>query len=462
MFRKTISLLLVLCMVLCLGVTAFADVQWFGLEQYIHGNGREVNNIKYCTAANDVEALVIASKGGISNYRILSEYYGMPVVEIMDYAFDCNWDLKSVSIPNTVRVIGNSAFHACKDLKSVTLPSGLKKLGEYAFAGTGLTAVTIPASVEYLGQFAFNLCSALTSLTIEPGSLHYIGSYAFSDCDSLRTVELPQTVTTLSENAFSDCGALESFRAPGVQVIGRDAFYFDTNLRSIVLSADLQRVDIAAFQSCSQLTDVYYGGTEEQWNAIEIKERNDPLLNANIHFNSALAQFTDLEPGAYYLDAVGWALQHEVTNGMGPNTFAPNGNCTRAQVVTFLWRAMGKPEPKSVATSFTDVPADIWYSKAVAWAVEQNITNGMSEHSFAPDATCTRAQVVTFLWRAKGMPEPGTANPFSDVAAGTYYYAPVLWANENSVTNGTDATHFSPQNTCIRAQVVTFLYRALK
>ena len=461
MFKRIGSLLLTLSLIACLGVTVFADVQWFGREEYIHGNGREVNNIKYCTAANDVEALVIASKGGISNYRILSEYYGMPVVEIMDHAFDCNWYLKSVSIPNTVRVIGDSAFGSCKDLKSVTLPSGLEEIGEYAFAGTGLTAITIPASVKTLGRFAFNLCSNLSALTIEQGNCHYIGSYAFSDCDSLRTVSLPQTVTGISENAFSDCGALESFRAPGVQVIGRDAFYFDTNLRSIVLSADLQRVDIAAFQSCSQLTDVYYGGTEEQWNAIEIKERNEPLLNANIHFNSALAQFADLEPGAYYLDSVSWALQNEVTNGMVPNTFAPNGNCTRAQVVTFLWRAMGRPEPKSVATQFTDVPADSWYAKAVAWAVEQNITNGMSQYAFAPDATCTRAQVVTFLWRAKNMPAPGTANPFSDIASGTYFYAPVLWANATGVTNGTDAAHFSPENTCTRAQVVTFLYRAL-
>ena len=179
MFKKIGSLLLTLSLIACLGVTVFADVQWFGQERYVHGTGKEVNNIKYCTAANDVEALVIASKGGISNYRILSEYYGLPVVEIMDYAFDCNWYLKSVSIPNTVRVIGDSAFGSCKDLKSVTLPSGLEEIGEYAFAGTGLTAITIPASVKTLGRFAFNLCSNLSALTIEPGNCHYIGSYAF-------------------------------------------------------------------------------------------------------------------------------------------------------------------------------------------------------------------------------------------------------------------------------------------
>ena len=462
MFRKISSMVLAVCIVVCLGVTAFADVQWFGLEQYIHGNGREVNNIKYCTAANDVEALVIASKGGISNYRILADYYGLPVVEIMDHAFNCNWDLQSVSIPDTIRAIGDSAFENCKGLKSVTLPSGLKKIGEYAFGGTGLTAVTIPAGVEYLGQFAFNLCSDLTSLTIQPGSLHYIGSYAFSDCDSLRTVELPQTVTTISENAFYACDALESFRAPGVQVIGRDAFLFDKSLRSIVLSADLQRVGIAAFQGCTQLTDVYYGGTEEQWNAIEIQDRNNPLLNATIHFNSALARFSDLEPGAYYLDPVSWALQHEVTNGMSRNAFGPGGDCTRAQVVTFLWRAMGRPEPGTAASAFTDVPADSYYAKAVAWAVEEQITNGMGQNLFAPDATCTRAQVVTFLWRAKDMPTPGAGNPFTDVPNSTYFFAPVLWANANGITNGVDAAHFSPQSTCTRAQVVTFLYRTLK
>ena len=163
----------------------------------------------------------------------------------------------------------------------------------------------------------------------------------------------------------------------------------------------------------------------------------------------------------YYFDPVYWAVDNGITTGTTPTTFSPDSGCTRAQVVTFLWRAAGKPEPTTTTNPFEDVAADQYYYKAVLWAVEKGITTGTSATTFRPDRTCTRAQIVTFLWRSKGEPEPTTTeNPFVDVPATEYYYKAVLWAVENGVTTGTSATKFSPDSTCTRAQIVTFLYRA--
>ena len=175
--------------------------------------------------------------------------------------------------------------------------------------------------------------------------------------------------------------------------------------------------------------------------------------------NSMLNFFYDVPNNAYFYEAVKWAVKNGITTGVGNDLFAPEQPCTRAQIVTFLWRAAGSPEPKT-ASSFTDVPANAYYAKAVAWAVENGITNGMTETTFAPDATCTRGQSVTFLYRALKGTAPTTVNGFTDVAADAFYADAVAWAVESGVTNGTSASTFSPNNGCTRAQIVTFLYRA--
>ncbi len=172
--------------------------------------------------------------------------------------------------------------------------------------------------------------------------------------------------------------------------------------------------------------------------------------------------FVDVAEGAYYYDAVLWAVNAEpqITNGMDQTHFAPNGVCTRAQVVTFLWRAVGSPAPASSANPFTDVPADKYYTDAILWAVENEITSGTGKTTFSPNNACTRAQVVTFLWRAKGKPAPtSTESSFTDVSGG-YYYDAVLWAVENGITKGQTDTTFAPNASCTRGQIVTFLYRA--
>lgn len=171
--------------------------------------------------------------------------------------------------------------------------------------------------------------------------------------------------------------------------------------------------------------------------------------------------FTDVPQGSYYKDAVSWAVDKNITNGMTETTFGPDGICTRAQAVTFLWRAAGSPETKSMLMPFTDVAAGSYYYKAVLWAVENGITNGTSPTTFSPDMNCTRAQIVTFLWRSQSSPKADETNPFTDVKSGAYYLDPVLWAVRAKVTNGMTDTTFGPDADCTRAQIVTFIYRAL-
>ena len=169
--------------------------------------------------------------------------------------------------------------------------------------------------------------------------------------------------------------------------------------------------------------------------------------------------FVDVFASDYYYDAVLWAAEKGITSGTDAVHFSPNLICTRAQAVTFLWRLAGSPKPKSSEMSFRDVAPGAYYYDAVLWAVENRITMGTSYTTFSPNSECTRSQIVTFLWRSQKSPAAGSANPFTDVAAEAYYYDAVLWAVKEKVTSGTSATTFSPNADCTRAQIVTFLYR---
>ena len=172
--------------------------------------------------------------------------------------------------------------------------------------------------------------------------------------------------------------------------------------------------------------------------------------------------FVDVPAGSFYYDAVLWAVEKGVTTGTSATTFEPDGSCTRAQAVTFLWRVAGCPAPKSAAMPFTDVKAGSFYYDAVLWAVENGITKGTSETTFEPEADCTRAQIVTLIWRAQKSPAAGTDNPFNDVKAGSFYETAVLWAVKAGVTKGTSATAFEPEGICTRAQIVTLIWRCMK
>ena len=176
--------------------------------------------------------------------------------------------------------------------------------------------------------------------------------------------------------------------------------------------------------------------------------------------NPQTGVFVDVAEGSYYEEAVDWAVKNGITTGTGNNYFTPDGICTRAQAVTFLWRVAGSPTPKTEAMPFEDVLNGSYYYEAVLWAVENGITVGTSATTFSPELTCSRAHIVTFLWRAANSPSAKTANPFTDVAADAYYIDAVLWAVKHKITVGTTLSTFSPDEGCTRAQIVTFLYRA--
>ena len=182
-------------------------------------------------------------------------------------------------------------------------------------------------------------------------------------------------------------------------------------------------------------------------------------IQATFVKETEISPFGDVSTDAYYYEAVKWAQKKGITGGIGNDLFGPNQPCTRAQIATFLWRAAGSPEPKNMS-SFSDVPTDSYYAKAVAWAVENGITAGTGDGKFSPNAPCTRAQSVTFLYRASGSPAVSDSAVFGDVAANAFYADAVAWAVANGVTNGTTSSTFSPDNGCTRAQIVTFLYRA--
>ena len=178
--------------------------------------------------------------------------------------------------------------------------------------------------------------------------------------------------------------------------------------------------------------------------------------------NTMLNYFVDVPASAYYYDAVLWAAEQGITGGTDATHFSPDGVCTRAQAVTFLWRAAGSPAPSATAMPFTDVAADSYYYNAVLWAMENGITVGTSSTTFSPDLKCSRAHIMTFLWRSEKSPAAGSVNPsFTDVSADAYYADAVLWAVKESVTNGTSSATFSPDADCTRAQIVTFIWRTL-
>ncbi len=209
-------------------------------------------------------------------------------------------------------------------------------------------------------------------------------------------------------------------------------------------------------------------------NTLEIKRANgntwlQDLTGANVPYYSADSSLTDpstmedVAADAWSYEAVNWAITNLVTEGTSENRFSPELECNRAQMVTFMWRAAGMPEPASSNNPFEDVRPEDYYYKAVLWAVEQNITSGISDNTFGPEQSCTRGQAVTFLYRGEKSPaQDAVSNPFEDVKADAYYYDPVQWAVNENITNGTGEHTFSPDGICTRAQIVTFLYRDQK
>ena len=238
------------------------------------------------------------------------------------------------------------------------------------------------------------------------------------------------------------------------------------NTRLNWISCYANKITSLDLRNCGQLVNIVRNGTRNVYQNTIVEYTlggNDNFVTFDQNVIIQPTIFSDVgDPTAYYHDPVYWAVDKGITSGTSPTTFSPTRTCTRGQIVTFLWKAMGSPEPASLNNPFTDVSSGDYFFKPVLWAKEKGITSGTSATTFSPGNPCTRGQIVTFLWKALGSPEPSTASsPFVDVKTADYFFKPVLWAKENSITSGTSATTFGPGNSCTRAQAMTFLYKAM-
>lgn len=407
-------------------------------------------------------------------------------LETLEYGAFESCGLVDVVLPDSLITIGEKVFRNNFYLESIVIPDGVTSIGEYAFEYcSSLKSVVIPPSVETMGQGAFKTCSAMISVKMSEG-LEAIPPSAFWNCYKLVSVNIPDTVKSIGEYAFCDT-ALENIRLPeGLETIGKSAFG-STNLHHLILPSTVTSVGETAFYGCNSLEKIavlnadavlyhtkqtlgvvgvatiygYKGSTAETY-AEKYDYSFEYLTDSNLwedHMDYP-NPFTDVVEGQYYCDPVKWAVYEGVTSGATDTTFEPDGTCTRGQIVTFLWRALGRPKASITECPFTDITSNQYYYDAVLWALENGVTDGATDTTFDPNGYCTRGQIVTFLHRAVGKPAPASSrHPFTDIQSDQYYYNAVLWAVENDVTSGTSDTTFSPGVACTRGQAVTFLYR---
>ena len=318
--------------------------------------------------------------------------------------------VNTVNLPQGLTNIGAVAFR-CPNLRSITIPNTVTTIEKSAFVNAGLEKADLPVSVTKIESGAFDGCKALKELVVRnPNCQVRTESWWVEDEDSHEELIVGRTL-----------GYADRTRIFGKHVAG---------LENGSLSADYNSVE--AFAN---------------------------LVGYDFY---PIGVFPDVAEGKFYELPVAWAAGEGITTGTSAGLFEPDADCTRGQVVTFLWRASGCPEPvRTNARQFTDVNTKAYYYKALLWALDAGITNGTTPSTFEPNKTCTRGEVVTFLWRTKGKPLPRTdSSAFMDANPKAYYYQAMLWAVGNKITTGTTAATFSPNGICSRGQVVTFLYRA--
>ena len=401
-------------------------------------------------------------KGWLLSYNGSASEITIPgsVTHIAGGAFsacDSVGEITAVTIPDTVVYIGSRAFYGMSGLADIVIPDGVTFIGYYAFANcSGLRKVRIPDSVTTMEYGMFRFCTNLSEVTLS-ANLTEIPDETFLYCPALTSIEIPGSVASIGNKAFFGCTDMDSITVPAtVTEIGHmalgyyedDSYYTDELIRGFKICGFTG----SAAQSYASENGIRFTALDDSGEGPDPTDPDDPPVVDN--------PFTDVPATEYYAEPVAWAVELGITVGTSDTTFGPTQECTRAQIVTFLWRAAGEPEPETVENPFSDVTADDYFYKAVLWAVENEITVGMGDGTFGSEATCTRAQVATFLWRTAGEPEGAGANPFTDVPNTEYYAEPVIWAVANGITQGDGLpTTFNPDGKCTRAQIVTFLYR---
>jgi len=338
-------------------------------------------------------------------------------------------------------------------LPSPSVPDGYSFIGWFTakVGGEQLTERTLFNGSEDISLYAHY------DIIPEPVPSVYIISYSPNGGKgSMMTQSYSHGDTvTVSKNAFTNNGY--SFQWWNLYRLDDGKYHTNNGWQSYEdIQSNNYKISIFDENTTWYLDELWTEGCENarEFSFIAIWEEKSPEPFVN--------PFTDVKTTDYFYDSVLWAVENGITSGLSASRFGPSSPCTRAQVVTFLWRAMGEPAPASSANPFSDVRPGDYYYDAVLWAVENGITNGLNATTFGSGQPCTRAQVATFLWRTLGKPAPSLgSNPFADVTDSAYYYDAVLWAVDNGVTTGLSASSFGPNAQCSRAQIVTFLYRAL-
>ena len=422
-----------------------------------------IGNYAFCFCSGVSSVTISESVTSIGNSAFFScdlQQLTIPnsVTSIGELAFAVCTNLSDVSISENVRKIGGSAFQACKNLTSIVIPNGISTISEFLFTGcSALKNVSLPNTITSIEQSAFSLCSSLENISI-PENVRSIGASAFAGCSSLENIILPNSISSIGASAFSGSKVKTIAIPDGVTVIDESTFYQCSKLKSISLPKSLREIKNYAFYGCDALSDIYYAGDKARWSWVELYNNTNSLSKATMHYESSFENmkmktaFEDVPEDAYYEDAVSWAVTNKITNGTSTNTFSPNNNVTRGQAVTFLWRAMGMPSPKSIVNSFTDVKSSDYFYKAVLWAVEQGITKGTGSSTFSPEGNVTRGQMVTFLYRTMGEPEK--------TGSGAWYTDAENWANHQNLLIGT-AISYATNGDCPRSDVVFYLWKVL-
>ena len=418
------------------------------------------------------------------------------------YTFNECTSLVDVTMPEYLTTIGERAFYYCQSLESIDLPFSLIAMDNDAFGHcVKLHDIELPMALSYVGYFAFNGCTSLGNLEFPPNLTYFTGGM-FYDCTGLTEIIFPMGTTYVDDDAFAGCtnvkkivftgslptilGAFIGIEADAWYPAGDETWTSDALLNyggtltwhamcaehsfgkwTPVIDATCTEsgIDERVCSSCGWTEQRVSQAHGHIWDDGEEDENGELVYTCLICGATSdelpfVNPFTDVKEGDFFYDAVAWAVREGVTTGATETTFNPNGNCQRGQVVTFLWRAAGCPEPTSTNNPFTDVKESDFFYKAVLWAVEEGITNGLAANTFGPYELCNRAQVVTFLWRAMGSPEVQVGGgEFSDVDPTQFYATAVMWASVNGITNGMGDGTFGVSKICNRAQVVTFLYR---
>lgn len=490
MRKRLLSTLLALCMALIL-----MPISVFAVEIVDSGVcGECEGKVTWTLDADGI--LDISGNGIIENTMYDSDFH-------VAWIKNKNEDLiKKVVIHDGVTSIENGAFSMCSNLTNVTFPTSVANISNSVFYGcNNLSDVYYSGTkaqweqIDIRNDFDENVALLNATIHCNDGDIPPRGIVpAKNRCGNDLTWELSSD-GTLTIQGTGDMWTFDIDQtAPwwdtpatglsikkvvlknGVTSVGYNVFSGCFNLTSVFIPSSVTKVEEWAFSGSENLKDVCYSGTEAQWKQVSIHDdwdgSNTPLLNATIHYNSAGIDskpiaptlpptsmgtgFADVAANAYYAAPVSWAVKQGITNGTSANQFSPNQTCTNAQILTFLWRAYGESEPTIRNPFPDDIP--LAFAKAAIWAYENKMISGST---FDVNTPCTRAMAVTYMWLAAGSPTNVAPASFTDVPPSANYAQAVAWAVANNITNGTSDNQFSPNATCTRAQIMTFLYRFL-